>query len=105
MPESGAVLEIATTAEKPIAFTKSSLEAKAGETVTIVYTNDSKVPHNIAFYDGPDANGEQLAMSETITGPGARAEITFVAPETPGTYVYRCEIHPMQMTGALIVVP
>ncbi|HKZ90892.1 MAG TPA: cytochrome c oxidase subunit II [Candidatus Limnocylindrales bacterium] len=101
----GAVLEIATTAEQPIGFTKSSLEARAGQTVTVVYTNDAKVPHNIAFYDGPDATGEQIAMSETITGPGADGEVTFVAPETPGAYAFRCEIHPMQMTGTLTVVP
>jgi cytochrome c oxidase subunit 2 len=101
----GNVLEIATTAEQPIGFTKSSLEAKSGETVTVAYTNDSKVPHNIAFYDGLDTSGEQLAVSETITGPGARSEVTFSAPVTLGAYLFRCEIHPMQMTGTLTVVP
>jgi cytochrome c oxidase subunit 2 len=104
-PAATTVLEIATTAEEPIAFTTSSLEARAGETITVVYTNDSNVPHNIAFYDGPDATGEKLAMSETIEGPGGRAEVTFVVPATPGDYLFRCEIHPMQMIGALTVVP
>lgn len=104
-PGEGALLEIATTAEKSIAFDTASLEARAGETVTVRYTNDSKVPHNIAFYDGPDASGAQLAVSEIITGPGATTEITFVAPETPGAYFFRCELHPMQMTGTLTITP
>ena len=105
VPSDGTLLEIATTAEKSIAFTTTSLEAKAGETVTVVYTNDSKVPHNIAFYDGPDATGQQIALSETITGPGVTTQVSFVAPETPGAYLFRCELHPMQMTGTLTVVP
>jgi cytochrome c oxidase subunit 2 len=105
VPSDGTLLEIATTAEKSIAFTTSDLEAKAGENVTVVYTNDSKVPHNIAFYDGPDATGQQIAMSETITGPGATTQVSFVAPEAPGAYLFRCELHPMQMIGTLTVVP
>jgi plastocyanin len=104
-PAEGRLLEIATTADKSIAYTTSSLEASAGETVTVAYSNDSKVPHNIAFYDSPDGNGQQIAMSETITGPGARTEVTFAAPETAGAYLFRCELHPMQMTGTLTVAP
>lgn len=99
----GTLLEIATTATETIAFTTSSLEAKAGETVTVEYTNDSKVPHNVTFYDGPDASGEQIAHTETITGPDASTRITFEAPATPGDYLFRCELHPMQMTGTLTV--
>ena len=63
------------------------------------------MPHNIAFYDGPDATGQQIALSETITGPGATTQVSFVAPETPGAYLFRCELHPMQMIGTLTVVP
>jgi cytochrome c oxidase subunit 2 len=105
VPTEGTLLEIATTAEKSIGFTTTVLEAKAGETITVAYTNDSKVPHNIAFYDGPDATAQQIALSETITGPGATTQVTFTAPETPGAYLFRCELHPMQMTGTLTVVP
>ena len=43
-PADGAVMEIATTAEKTIAFTTSSLEARAGETVTVVYTQRLERP-------------------------------------------------------------
>jgi cytochrome c oxidase subunit 2 len=105
VPSEGTLLEIATTAEKSIAFTTTSLEAQAGDTITVAYTNDSKVPHNIAFYDGPDATAQQIALSETITGPGATTQVTFEAPEVPGAYLFRCELHPMQMIGTLTVVP
>jgi heme/copper-type cytochrome/quinol oxidase subunit 2 len=102
-PSEGSLIEIATTAEKGLAFTSSSLTAAAGEPVTVRYTNDSGVPHNIAFFDGPDPSGAQLAVSEIITGPGASTEVTFVAPDTAGAYFFRCHLHPMQMTGTLTV--
>lgn len=101
----GAELEIATTAEKSIGYTTTSLEASAGQPVTVTYTNDSKVPHNIAFYDGPDAESTQIVLSETITGPGATTTVSFTAPAEPGEYLFRCELHPTQMVGTLTVTP
>ena len=98
-------LEIGTTAEKSIAYTTDSLEVKAGQPVTVTYTNESKVPHNIAFYDAPDADGSKIAQSETITGPGASTTVSFTAPTEPGSYLFRCELHPLQMVGTLTVVP
>jgi plastocyanin len=98
-------LEIGTTAETTIAFDKAVLEAPAGDSVTVAYTNDANVPHNIAFFDSEDASGTVIAQSETITGPGARTEVTFVAPDTPGDYLFRCQLHPMQMVGTLTVTP
>jgi plastocyanin len=103
-PPSGATLTIGVTADQPIAFTTSSLQARAGQEITIVLTNDSTVPHNIAVYEGPDATGRQLAKSETITGPGARTEITFVVPGA-GEHLFRCELHPVQMAGTLTATP
>ena len=67
----GVQLEIGTTAEKSIGYTTASLEAKAGQPVTVTYTNDSKIPHDIAFYEGPDGESAVIVESETITGPGA----------------------------------
>jgi cytochrome c oxidase subunit 2 len=97
------VLEIATTADKTIAFTTSDLEAPAGHTTTLVYSNESKVPHNVAIFDSPDASGNEIVQTETITGPGASTEATFTTPVEPGPYFFRCDIHPLQMTGTLTV--
>lgn len=104
-PGEAVVLEIGSTADKPIAFTASRLEAQAGQAVTVRYSNDSSVPHNIAFFDSPDASGSEIVDSEIITGPGAVTEVTFTAPDTPGEYFFLCEIHPLQMTGTLTVLP
>jgi cytochrome c oxidase subunit 2 len=98
------VLEIATSAERSIAYTTSRLEAKGGQNVMLRYTNDSNVPHNVAIYDGPDATGSEIVETEIITGPGASSETTFTVPTSPGPYFFRCEIHPLQMTGTLEVV-
>ncbi len=102
-PGDAVQLEISSMADKPIAFTKSELEALAGSTVTVTYTNDADIPHNIAFFAGEDAESELLAESETITGPGASTTVTFTAPDAPGAYLFRCQIHPAQMIGTLTV--
>jgi len=104
-PMQGVDLSIATTAEKSIGFSVTELEAKPGQPVTVTYTNDSKVPHNIAFYDGPDAESTKIVQSETITGPGATTTVSFTAPTEPGSYLFRCELHPLQMMGTLVVTP
>jgi cytochrome c oxidase subunit 2 len=98
-------LEIATTADKSIGFTTTSLEAKAGQPVTVTYANEASIPHNIAFYDGPDAESTKIVQSETITGPGATTTVSFTAPAEPGDYLFRCELHPLQMVGTLTVTP
>ena len=98
------VLELSTPSDKPISFASTELEVKAGQQVTVRYTNESKVPHNVTFYEGADADAPVLAQIGTITGPGAEGETTFTAPDTPGQYFFRCELHPLQMTGTLTVV-
>ena len=98
------VLELSTSSDKPISFASTGLEVKAGQQVTVRYTNESKVPHNVTFYEGADADAPVLAQISTVTGPGAAGETTFTAPDTPGQYFFRCELHPLQMTGTLTVV-
>ncbi len=98
------VLELSTPSDKPISFASTELEVEAGQQVTVRYTNESKVPHNVSFYEGADADAPLLAQIGTVTGPDAIGEVTFTAPETPGTYFFRCELHPLQMTGTLTVV-
>jgi plastocyanin len=41
-------------------------------------------------------------VGDVITGP-KKITYTFDAPEKPGTYFFRCDIHPTTMTGQFIV--
>ena len=71
------------------AFTPAEITIAPGASVT--WTNDDGAPHGLAFQDG--APGTDLLL------PGARFQRQF---ERPGTYDYKCAIHPY-MTGRVVV--
>lgn len=79
-------------------FDKSSLSATAGP-VTITFNNqDTAVAHNIHFVS---ASKQDLGMtdidSDHIT------ETLSLGTLAPGTYYYKCDVHPTTMTGVLTV--
>lgn len=89
---------------KNIAFNESTITVPAGANVTIYFDNqDSGTPHNLAVYDSPSAS-QTIFQGKIITGP-AKTTYTFMAPEQPGNYIFRCDIHPTVMTGRFIVKP
>jgi plastocyanin len=85
-----------------MAFDMSTITVSAGAHVTITFhNNDSGIPHNIAFYTSSAATtviyqGAKTTGVSTVT-------YTFDAPATPGTYFFRCDVHPTTMTGSFIV--
>jgi plastocyanin len=85
-----------------MAFDTSTITVSAGAHVTITFiNNDSGVPHNIAFYTSSAATtviykGARTTGVSTVT-------YTFDAPAAPGTYFFRCDVHPSTMTGEFIV--
>lgn len=83
-------------------FDVEKLSAPAGTTFTIVFNNrDQGVPHNLALYrSGPPANG---AIANTPTRPGPETQRLAVSPLEAGRYFYQCDVHPMTMTGTLVV--
>ena len=90
------------TAEN-IAFDKKTITVPSGASVTVNFENrDSGVPHNFAVYD-TDAAKNVIFQGKIITGL-AKTTYTFRAPDKPGTYFFRCDIHPTQMRGQFIVV-
>jgi cytochrome c oxidase subunit 2 len=101
----GRVIEVVSTQEEPLAFDLQVIEAKAGETLTVDYLNDSFLAHNIVFYEGSDASAPIIAGTPIVTGPDAPESVTFQAPTTPGTYYFNCQVHPIQMTGDFVVTP
>lgn len=89
---------------KNIAFNKSTITVPAGANVTVYFDNqDSGTPHNFAVYDSPSAS-QTIFQGKIITGP-AKATYTFTAPSQAGTYFFRCDVHPTQMTGQFVVEP
>ena len=96
--DSGAHIDISA---KNIAFDTASLTAPAGQPFTIDFDNqDPGVPHNIAIYTDSTATTD-LFRGATITGP---AQGTYSVPALqPGTYYFRCDIHPSLMFGTFVV--
>ncbi len=89
------------TAEN-IAFDMNTITAPAGARVIINFNNkDSGVPHNLAVYTDSSAT-TAIFKGNIITGP-AETTYTFTAPSQAGTYFFRCDIHPTQMTGQFVV--
>jgi plastocyanin len=90
-----------------IAFNLSTITVPAGAVVTVNFDNkDASVPHNFAVYQsGSKTTGTAtgpIFVGQIITGPSTTV-YTFMAPSTPGTYFFRCDVHPTIMTGTFIV--
>jgi cytochrome c oxidase subunit II len=85
-----------------IAFNLSTITVPPGAQVTVNFNNeDSGVPHNFSVYESPAAQ-KVIFQGKIITGP-ATTSYKFTAPTTPGTYFFRCDVHPTIMTGSFIV--
>ncbi len=84
------------------AFDKSTITVPAGAQITVNLRNmDSGAPHNFAVYTDASA-ATTIFKGPNVNGPGTTT-YTFTAPSTPGTYFFRCDVHPTTMTGSLIV--
>jgi plastocyanin len=98
-PSGGDAFEVEA---EDLSFSVDSLTVGAGSQVEIDFKNrDDGTPHNFAVYESADAT-EALFSGEIVTG-SADTVYTFQAPSEPGTYQFRCEVHPTQMTGDLVV--
>ena len=74
------------------AFDPKDASVAAGGTVKV--TNRGQAPHTMTL-DDVDADTGTVA-------PGASAELK--APDAPGSYSYRCTVHPGRMRGVLVVL-
>lgn len=82
-----------------LAFDVGTIDAQGGAAFTIHFTNAESVPHNIAVYP---QSGDAISKGQVITGPSATDDLQVPALE-PGTYPFRCDVHPQQMTGTIVV--
>jgi plastocyanin len=91
-----------TLLAKNLSFDPTSITASIGVEVTVTLDNqDAGVLHNVAFYTDRSASSA-IHVGELITGV-ATEDVVFTAPSTPGSYFFRCDVHPDTMTGAFNV--
>ena len=86
---------------KDISFNLNTLTVSVGADVTINFDNQDSVPHNFALYTDSTAR-TPIFQGNIISGPGT-ATYKFMAPMQPGTYFFRCDVHPTMMIGSFIV--
>ena len=87
-------------AAENIEFDTETITVPAGAEVTMNFDNRDSAPHNVAIYTDSSAM-TPIYIGEIITGPG-QVTYTFTAPSEPGTYFFRCDVHP-SMNGEFIV--
>jgi plastocyanin len=72
-------------------FVQPEVSVAPGGQVT--WKNDGKLPHTATFDD--------VQLDTGTVQPGAEGRLT--APDKPGSYSYRCTVHPAAMRGVLVV--
>ncbi len=83
-----------------VSYNKATVTVPAGTLVTITFVNNDIVTHNFAVYE--TAAAASVIFRGAIIRPGT-IDYRFNAPSEPGTYYFRCDVHPTFMTGDFIV--
>jgi plastocyanin len=84
-----------------MAFDQKTITVPVGAQVTMNFNNKDSVPHNFALYTDSSAT-KSIFVGEIISGPKT-ITYTFTAPATPGSYFFRCDVHPTSMSGTFVV--
>ncbi len=86
-------------------FEPNEFTVSAGQQVTFNLTNDGTLPHNMRV-DGGDGSyftdDDTVSDSEVIQ-PAETSTLTWTAPDQPGTFIFQCDLHPVDMTGTITV--
>jgi plastocyanin len=81
----------ASVSMQDLKFVQPEVSVAPGGQVT--WKNDGKLPHTATFDD--------VKLDTGNVQPGAEGRLT--APDKPGSYSYKCNIHPAAMRGVLVV--
>ncbi len=93
-PPGATVLQLVA---KTLLYDKRTLSAPANQPVSLQFDNqDAGTLHNFAIYTNRNAT-TKIFGSDLVTGPKLET-LNFTAPP-PGSYFFRCDVHPDTMTG------
>lgn len=85
---------------KDITFDKTELEANSGA-VSVEFDNqDDAIPHNFHVFKGTGPSGDSVDLTKITSGPVVQ---TLDLQIEPGAYFFKCDVHPNQMKGTLVV--
>jgi len=84
-----------------LAFDQRTVNAPAGKPFTLTFDNEAPgVPHNVSIYTNASAT-TALFKGALVTGP--KTIDYHVGGLQPGSYFFRCDVHPTLMTGTFVV--
>ena len=87
------------------AFDPNEFTVPAGAEVTLNLNNDGTAIHNmrVAGDDNEyDTDDDAVSEEEVISG-GDTGVLEWTAPDEAGEIDFRCDFHPTEMTGTIIV--
>lgn len=81
-----------------------TLEVKAGQKITVSLVNIGQAIHNgrTSGSDNEFLTDDDHVSDPDIVSPGQEATLEF-SFDQPGTYQYRCDFHPVDMKGTIVV--
>jgi plastocyanin len=84
-----------------LAFDTNELSMPPDSPVVVEFNNaDQGIPHNLSIYT--DESASEVIFAGPIIEGGTSTRYEFRSPE-PGTYFFRCDVHPTDMTGTVAV--
>ena len=87
----GSTVDISADPSGALKYEETSATASAGK-VTIDFTNDSPVAHNVTI---SDSSGKTLGATQTVTGSNSSASVDL----QPGTYTFFCSVDSHEQAG------
>lgn len=87
----------ATITARDNRFDPATVEIPAGASFRLFFRNLDGAPHNVAVFTDQTA-ATSIYVGETVTNAATTYDVPAIAP---GTYFFRCNVHP-DMTGSLV---
>ena len=83
-------------------FRPAQISVKAGTTVTFDLPNVGILPHNMHIASQRGVYRESPWTSEIVNG-GKTTSLKWDVPAETGTYLFRCDVHEVEMVGKITV--